>query len=178
MLSTHKNILKQERDLEKAERYDRLYMDIATRVAGMSYALRARVGAVIVKDGRIISMGWNGMPSGWENDCEYETFFEGNRQLLDRKLVTREEVLHAETNAIAKLARDGQSSQDATMYLTLAPCMECAKLIHQSGIKRLVYLDDYRKTAGLDFLYETPNFEITKLTMENEQYGTGKEIFR
>jgi dCMP deaminase len=150
--------------LAKKTKYDRLYMDIAIRVGSMSHSQRSKVGCLLVKDGRIISMGWNGMPSGWENDCEYETFFEDSRQLLEKKLVTREEVLHAEMNAIAKLARDGQSSQGATVYITLSPCIDCAKLIHQSGITRLVYIEDYRKTAGLDFLYKA-NLEIIK--MEN-----------
>ena len=131
----------------KKYRYDKLYMDIAKRVAQMSYATRAQVGAVIVKDGRIISMGWNGMPSGWANECEDKLF---NPNLT----VTKPEVLHAESNAIAKLAKSYESGDGAKMYCTISPCMDCAKLIYQAGIKEVIYKDEYRNTDGIQFLRE------------------------
>lgn len=114
----------------KQYKYDMLYLDIAERVARMSFAKRAKVGCVIVKDGRILSMGWNGMPTGFDNNCEFE--FEG-------KLVTYDEVVHAESNALMKLAQSTDSSKGATAYCTLSVCIHCAKLLHQAGIKRLVF---------------------------------------
>jgi dCMP deaminase len=121
-----------------------LYIDIAERVAQESHARRLKVGSIIVKDGRIISMGWNGMPSGWENDCEIE--------LDDGSLQTRSEVIHAESNAIAKLAKSTESGADADLYITLSPCIDCAKLINQTGIKNVYYREDYRKNDGVRFL--------------------------
>ena len=141
----------------KKYRYDKLYMDIAKRVAQMSYATRAQVGAVIVKDGRIISMGWNGMPSGWDNKCEQprdEIMFQGHYYEDVRDDETRKEVLHAESNAIAKLARSNECGLGATMYCTISPCMDCAKLIHQAGISNVVYEEQYRNTDGIQFLRE------------------------
>ena len=164
MLSTFKNILpKEEKTGDKENRYHRLYIDIAKRISEMSYAKRSKVGCVIVKDGRIISMGWNGMPTGWDNKCEHLVLWDNHVQLSHPILVTNDEVLHAESNAIAKLARDGQSSLGCTVYVTLAPCLQCAKLIHQSGINQLVYTEDYRDSSGLEFLKKTPNFNIIKL---------------
>lgn len=121
-----------------------LYMDIATRVSQESYAQRLKVGSVIVKNGRIISMGWNGMPSGWDNTCE--------DVLEDGTLVTKSETLHAESNALMKVAKSTESSDGATLYCTLAPCIDCAKLILQSGIKNVYYQADYRKDDGINFL--------------------------
>ena len=124
----------------KEERYDDLYMDIAKRVSKMSYDKDTQVGAVIVKDGNIISMGWNGTPAGFPNECKHPSTG-----------VTLPYVIHAETNAICKLSRDGGNGLDATLYSTLAPCMECTKLILQSGIKEVVidkadekYMDGYK----------------------------------
>lgn len=149
----------------KEMKYHTLYMDIATRVSQMSHAQRRKVGCVIVKDGRIVSMGWNGMPAGWDNSCETLSFFDqyDGRQLLEPNLVTKAEVLHAESNAIAKLARDGQSSLGCTLYTTVMPCMNCAKIIHQSGISHLLYCEDYRDRSGVNFLENTPGFRITHL---------------
>jgi len=113
----------------KQARYDTLYMDIAERISEMSYDTDTKVGAVIVKDGNIISMGWNGTPSGFPNDCKHPNTG-----------VTLPYVIHAEANAICKLARDGGNGLGATLYTTLAPCMECTKLILQSGISEVVVL--------------------------------------
>jgi len=112
---------------QKQARYDDLYMDIAKRVSEMSYDIDTRVGAILVKDGNIISMGWNGTPSGFPNDCKHS-----------HTGVTLPTVIHAEANAICKLARTGGNGSDAVLYTTLAPCMECTKLILQSGISEVV----------------------------------------
>ena len=120
------------------------YMDVAERFAQLSHAQRAKVGAIIVKDDRIISIGYNGMPSGWDNVCETE----GR---------TNPEVLHAETNAIAKLAQSSESGKDATLFCTHLPCMDCAKLIYQSGITQVYYREEYKaaKGSGKEFLTES-----------------------
>ena len=126
------------------EKFISAYMDVAERFAQLSYAQRAKVGAIIVKDDRIISIGYNGMPSGWDNVCETE----GR---------TNPEVLHAETNAIAKLAQSGESGKDATLFCTHLPCIECAKLIYQSGITQVYYREEYKaaKGSGKEFLTES-----------------------
>ena len=140
----------------KEDKYHRLYMDIAYRVAEMSHAKRRKVGCVIVKDERIISMGWNGMPNGMPNLCEdYDT--------LRAVSTTKKEVLHAEANALMKLAKYGSSSNGATLYTTTSPCFDCAKLIYQSGIKKLVYSEFYTDQQPLTFLYTTPGFNIIHL---------------
>lgn len=127
----------------KQYRYDSLYVDIARRVALMSYAVRAKVGCVIVRDSNILSMGFNGMPAGMDNCCEHE---------VDGVLVTNPEVSHAEENAIAKLAKSSTSCNMATVYVTMEPCMHCAKLIYSAGIGRVVYIDEYKSHAGVEFL--------------------------
>ena len=139
--------------ISKKERYDWLYLDIAQRVAKMSHARRLQVGAVLVKDDRILSYGWNGMPIGWDNNCE-ELSIEAPLRYppVPPVLVTRSEVLHAESNCLTKVARSTESSEGGTMYITHSPCMDCAKLIHQAGIERLIYLNLYRSPMGLDFL--------------------------
>ena len=115
------------------------YMDVAERFSQLSSAKRLNVGAIVVKDDRIISIGYNGMPSGWDNVCEHEG-------------KTKAEVLHAESNAIAKLARSPESGEGASIFITHSPCIDCAKLIYQSGIATVYYKNDYRSTQGLDFL--------------------------
>ena len=115
-------------------------MSVAETYASLSSAKRLQVGAIVVKDNRVISIGYNGMPSGWDNICEDENY------------KTKPEVLHAETNAIAKLARSNESGLDATMFITHAPCIDCAKLIYQSGISKVYYRHTYRETTGIDFL--------------------------
>lgn len=160
-------------------------MDIASRVAQMSHARRLQVGAVVVKDGRIISMGWNGMPAGWDNDCEDRVWMPDNEKwkndiLSDEQLIkewpyveycdeyrnadgsqhiigrynfkSKPEVLHAERNALDKLAKGHESGEGSSLYVTHAPCLECAKSIYGAGIKEVLYLNDYRATTGIDFL--------------------------
>jgi dCMP deaminase len=119
------------------------YMKIAEVTAGLSYAKRLQVGAVIVKDNQILATGYNGMPSGWENVCEHE---------VEGQLKTKPEVLHAETNAIAKVSQSTESSQGSTLFCTHAPCIECAKLIYQSGISIVYYKEQYRDDSGVKFL--------------------------
>lgn len=126
-----------------------MYMNIAIEISTMSYAKRLKVGCVIVKDNAIISCGYNGMPYGFDNECEIDD-------------VTRPEVLHAESNAIAKLAKSTTSSLGSTIYVTTSPCYECAKLIIQSGIRNVYYKDEYRKTDGLTLL-KTANVNVFKI---------------
>jgi dCMP deaminase len=125
---------------EKLIKYDKAYLRIAAEWSKLSYCQRKQVGAIIVRDRMIISDGYNGTPSGFENCCE------------DDEGLTKWYVLHAEANAISKVARSTQSCENATLYITLSPCRECSKLIHQSGIKRVVYQKGYRDTSGIDFL--------------------------
>jgi dCMP deaminase len=120
------------------------YMKTAETFAELSHAKRLHVGAIVVKDDRIISIGYNGMPAGWDNNCE--------EVLEDGTLKTKPEVLHAETNAIAKLARSNESGFNADLFVTHAPCLDCAKLIYQAGIGRVFYRTAYRDSAGVDFL--------------------------
>lgn len=124
----------------KLNKYDKAYLRIATEWSLLSYCQRKKVGAIIVKDRMIISDGYNGTPTGFENCCE------------DEDGLTRWDVLHAEANAILKVAKSTQSCEGATLYITLSPCKECSKLIHQSGIKRVVYHIGYRDDSGLQFL--------------------------
>lgn len=135
------------------DKWDYAHMKSADNYSQLSSARRAKVGCVIVKDNRIISIGYNGMPSGWDNCCEdYHTMIDdsGNRFIESK---TKPEVLHAETNAIAKVARSSENCEDATIYCTMMPCLDCAKLIYQAGIRRVVYRDEYPKgTRGLEFL--------------------------
>lgn len=124
----------------KQQRYDRAYLRMALEWGQLSYCNRKKVGAIIVKDRMIISDGYNGTPTGFENVCE------------DEEGYTKWYVLHAEANAISKVASSTQSCEGATLYLTLSPCKECSKLIHQSGIKRVVYQHRYKDDSGLQFL--------------------------
>ncbi len=125
---------------KKQKQFDKHYLEMAVVWAKNSYCKRRQVGALIVKDKMIISDGYNGTPSGFENECEDENY------------ITKPYVLHAEANAITKVAKSGNSSSGATLYVTTSPCIECAKLIIQSGIVRVVYLNKYNKTEGLDLL--------------------------
>jgi dCMP deaminase len=154
------------------EKFIKLYADIAKRVSELSYAVRLKVGAIIVKDDRIISIGYNGMPSGWDNGCEYTEFmpindptakfqdypFTGNFWInghsVERRyrLKTKPEVLHAESNALAKLAKSNESGDGADLFITHSPCIDCAKLIYQSGIRRVYFGTHYRDDAGIKFL--------------------------
>jgi dCMP deaminase len=138
------------------------YMDVAERFAQLSTARRLHVGAIVVKDDRIISIGYNGMPAGWDNNCEFE-FVDPQTKIPE--LVTRKEVLHAETNAIAKLAKSNESGLGATMFITHAPCLDCAKLIFQSGIGSVLYRNTYRDTSGITFL-ERSGIEVKQIGVE------------
>ena len=122
------------------DKYDKSYMEMASVWARNSYCKRLQVGALIVRDKMIISDGYNGTPSGFENICE------------DENGVTKPYVLHAEANAITKVAKSGNSSEGSTLYVTASPCLECSKLIIQSGIRRVVFRDSYRLTDGIDLL--------------------------
>lgn len=134
------------------DKWDETYISIADTFAGLSSARRAKVGAVIVRayGKSIIGVGYNGMPSGWDNNCENEVCWpNGDVKFLE----TKPEVLHAEANAIMKVAQSTETTLGATIYCTMLPCLDCAKLIYQAGIKRVVYRDSYPKgTAGLEFL--------------------------
>lgn len=125
---------------EKQLKYDRAYLKMALEWGKLSHCRRKQVGALIIKDRMIISDGFNGTPTGFDNRCE------------DKEGVTKWEVLHAEANAILKVASSTQSAKNSTLYITLSPCTECSKLIHQAGIKRVVYAKNYRDISGLEFL--------------------------
>ena len=125
---------------EKINKFDRSYLEMAAVWAKNSYCKRRQVGAILVKDNMIISDGFNGTPSGFENICE------------DENGITKPYVLHAEANAITKIASSNNNSKDATLYVTASPCIECAKLIIQAGIKRVVYSEQYRITEGIELL--------------------------
>ena len=151
------------------------YMDVAERTSKLSSAIRIQVGAVIVKDNRILSYGYNGMPTGWDNTCENKDYMSGDaggwlspEEIYERwpleeyskeyesnrryRLVTKDEVLHAESNCISKVSGSTESSEGATLFVTTAPCIHCAKMIFQSGIKSVFYRDIYRDEAGVEFL--------------------------
>ena len=170
------------------QKYIDLYMDWADRTAQLSHAKRLQVGAVIVKDDSVISYGYNGMPAGWDNNCEdvqwctgggwlspeeiiegwpYEgTYLDADRNEIQGRyrLKTKPEVLHAESNAIAKVATSINSGNGAAIFITHAPCIDCAKLIYQSGINSVYYRSSYRDTAGLDFL-EKSNVSVTQYSV-------------
>lgn len=136
---------------KKQEKFDKAYLRIAQEWSKLSHCNRKQVGALIVKDRMIISDGYNGTPTGFENFCE------------DDEGYTKWYVLHAEANAILKVAGSTQSCKDATLYITMSPCKECSKLIHQSGISRLVYQINYKDNSGLDFLAKA-GVELQQIT--------------
>lgn len=140
----------------KQKLLDNRYLRMARVWAENSYCKRRQVGALVVKDKMIISDGYNGTPSGFENMCE------------DENDITKPYVLHAEANAITKLARSGNNSEGSTLYVTASPCIECAKLIIQSGIKRVVYAEKYRLTDGIDLLRRA-NIEVEYLNLEDNE---------
>jgi len=131
------------------KKIDYAHMKAAQGYAELSSARRLQVGAIVTKDDRVISIGYNGTPAGWDNNCEdyHGLDINGNPTL-----VTKKEVLHAEENAIGKLARSSESGDGATMYITHAPCFDCAKMIHVAGINKVFYHVPYRSTDGIDFL--------------------------
>jgi len=142
---------------EKQKAFDQRYLEMALIWAQNSYCKRRQVGALIVKEKMIISDGYNGTPSGFENACE------------DENNVTKPYVLHAEANAITKVAKSNNSSEGATLYVTTSPCVECAKLIIQSGIRRVVYCCSYRNTDGLDLL-KRAGIELVYIDTINNAY--------
>ena len=145
------------------DKFINAYMDVAERFAELSSARRLHVGAIVVKDDRIISIGYNGMPAGWDNNCEDPVYdFNSNGKMDVVGLKTKPEVLHAETNAIAKLAKSNESGMGATMFITHAPCLDCAKLIYQSGIGSVLYRNAYRDTSGVTFL-EKSGIQVTQI---------------
>lgn len=129
------------------DKWDKAHINAAKIYAGLSSARRMKVGCVIVRDNRIISIGYNGMPAGWDNNCEDVVGLPD-----DQTLKTKKEVLHAEANAITKVARSTEQTEGAVLYSTCAPCIDCAKLIHQAGIKRVVYDHNFKSREGLTFL--------------------------
>lgn len=139
-----------EKELKKRNRYDRSYLRMASEWAKLSHCKRKQVGSLIVKDGMIISDGYNGTPTGFPNECE------------DCNGNTHWHVLHAEANAILKIATSNNSAKGATLYITLSPCNDCSKLILQAGITRLVYIKKYKDTTGLDFLSKS-SLEIEQI---------------
>jgi dCMP deaminase len=173
------------------EKFVNAYMDTACRFAELSSARRLQVGAIVVKDDRIISIGYNGMPAGWDNNCEDKEFMDRGaggwldpNEIEERwpfietsdedgsyigryRLKTKPEVLHAESNAIAKLARSNDSGLGADIFITHAPCIECAKLIFQSGISRVYYNQNYRDDAGIEFLKQS-KVEVNSLESKND----------
>jgi dCMP deaminase len=132
------------------QKYIDAHMSVAEVYANLSTAKRLQVGCVVVKDNTIIGIGYNGMPSGWDNVCE------------DENNKTRPEVLHAETNTIAKVSRSTNSSEDATLFVTHAPCLDCAKIMHQAGIKEVFYRNNYRSEDGIKFLLRC-NINVEKV---------------
>lgn len=167
-------------------KYAHAHMKAAHLYASLSTARRLKVGALVVKDDRIISIGYNGMPCGWDNDCEQKEWMNSDAggwldpneieaqwpfvatsdtdgSVIGRyRLKTKPEVLHAETNAVSKLARSTESGLDADLFVTHSPCLDCAKLIYQSGIKRVYYATAYRDNAGIEFL-KASDVEVIKL---------------
>jgi len=164
------------------DKFKKAFMDCAERFAQLSSAKRAQVGCIIVKDDRIISIGYNGMPSGWTNECEVTQtlndvphmrteyiaqgyiMHQGGDSITWSKTSTKPEVLHAEANAIAKVAQSPESCKDAELFCTHMPCIECAKLIHQSGIKKIYFKINYQaaKGSGFDFL-DKSGIELEKV---------------
>jgi dCMP deaminase len=156
-------------DISMKQKWIDAFMDTAERFAQLSSARRLHVGAIIVKDERIISIGYNGMPSGWDNNCEDEigNVLDDNGNIVETRLKSKPEVLHAETNAIAKLAKSNESGLGATMFITHAPCLDCAKLIYQSGIGSVLYRNSYRNDDGIDFLQKC-NIEVKNTLLKSK----------
>ena len=151
------------------QKYLDAHMKAAEVYSQLSSARRLQVGCVVVKDNTIIGIGYNGMPSGWDNDCEKRSYIniDPKWQYLDEdgstySLVTRPEVLHAESNSLAKIARSTNSSEGASVFVTHAPCLDCAKMMYQAGINSVYYRNSYRDNSGVDFLKEC-NIEVEQI---------------
>ena len=138
------------------------HMKVAEVYAQLSYAQRLKVGAIVVKDNRVISIGYNGTPAGWDNECEQIVCDYRDDETVHYAPKTKPEVIHAEANAIAKLARNHESGLDADMFITHSPCIECAKIIYTAGIKKVFFKNQYRDSAGVEFLKKC-NVEVEKV---------------
>ena len=149
------------------DKFINAYMDVAERFAELSSAKRLHVGAIVVKDDRIISIGYNGMPSGWDNDCELEIYEDNGDDEPVTILKSKPEVLHAERNALDKLAKGNEGGLGSTMFITHAPCLECAKSIYGAGISHVFYRDLYRSEDGIQFLTKC-GVSIEKLSSEDK----------
>ena len=168
------------------KKIDYAHMKAAQGYAELSHAKKLRVGAIITKDDRVISIGYNGTPAGWSNECEEIEFVEDNEYLDYPSMVsqgyifgadkdtagwvrreTKPEVIHAEANAVAKLARSSESGDGASMYITHSPCFNCAKLIYTAGIKKVFYSEEYRNTDGINFLKKC-NVEVEQICHQQE----------
>lgn len=159
------------------QRMTDFFMNIAEQCSTMSRAVRAKVGCVVVKNNNIISFSWNGTPAGWDNVCEYKDYVVDNSywksfdQLTEEypyfddhgryRLLTKPETMHAERNALDKITKSHENSDGASLFVTMSPCVECAKSIHATGIKHVVYRDQYRNTDGLDYLSKA-NIQLTQ----------------
>ena len=148
------------------------FMNIAERTAELSTAKRLQVGAIVVKEDRIVSIGYNGMPSGWTNECEYQEVYDYKLNDEIYQLKTKPEVIHAEANAIAKLAKSTESGDGAVMFLTHAPCMDCAKQIYTAGIRKIFFDSNYRSMDGVVFLNNC-NLEVEQI---NETLETNSHL--
>jgi dCMP deaminase len=148
----------------------RAHMKAAYAYAECSTAEKLKVGCVLVKDHRIISIGYNGMPSGWTNECEDEVYSKVSKIEVTKELVTKPEVIHAEANAVAKLARSNESGQDSVAFITHAPCLSCAKMLYSAGVSEVVYSQSYRETGGVDFL-EKCGIPVSQCLLEEEENG-------
>ena len=168
------------------KKIDYVHMKAAQGYAELSHAKKLRVGAIITKDDRVISIGYNGTPAGWSNECEEIEFIEDNEDLDYPMMIsqgyifgtdkdtagwvrrkTKPEVIHAEANAVAKLARSSESGDGASMYTTHSPCFNCAKLIYTAGIKKVFYSEEYRNTDGINFLKKC-NVEVEQICHQQE----------
>ena len=157
------------------DKWQSAYIDVAERFASLSTAKKLKVGCIAVKDNRVLSIGYNGMPSGWDNNCEDACkpdwmHREATQEDIDLGMVllkTKAEVIHAEMNCLAKLASSNESGKGAELYITHSPCIECAKLIYQSGIKTVYYENEYRLEEGIEFLIKS-GIHVYKLTEDNE----------
>lgn len=146
------------------QKFIHAHMNVAEQYASLSSAVNLKVGCVIVKDNRIISIGYNGTPAGWDNECETSVTDDFGNQIR----TTKPEVLHAEANALCKLARCSESGEGASMFITHSPCIECAKMIYASGIKEVFYRHKYHSDAGVEFLYQC-NIKVEKISPYSEE---------
>ena len=171
IMSLHICCAKQTDSIDMKNKHIAAHMKSAFNYAECSTAEKLKVGCVLVKADRIISIGYNGMPAGWTNECEILSFYtDDGKQLPSQVLVTKPEVLHAEENAITKLARSTESGEGATAFITHAPCLSCAKMLYSAGVSEVVYSQSYRETEGVDFL-EKCGIPVSQCLLEEEENG-------